>query len=569
LHTPFGREAFELAGMKKLTDEQQAILAAEGDLKINAVAGSGKTSTLVAYAEARQASRKTLYLAFNRTVKEEAQQRFAQAGMHDLRIETAHSLAYKDVVRSRSLQLTFGYKPYELAQQLGIKSKDPEIKYLLATHTQRYLQRYLNSGAKTHTEINYAGSLLDEKAKSFADRFAQDLLGYTTKALKMMEEGSLPCLHDYYLKLFQLKAPKLRYDYILFDEGQDASGVMLDVLMKQNARKIIVGDVHQQIYSWRQAVNSLQQLPFPSYTLSASFRFSEEIAAFARKILAWKQLLPMPTPTVAIRGVGPDNGHISARATLARSNLFLLDSAIQQLHAQPMERIWFEGNLSAYTFASDGTSIFDVLSLFAGKPDRVKDPLLKALGNFSKLEEYLEKAEDPELAMITEMVRKYGEELPGYISALKKLQVAADQREQADMIFSTVHRSKGLEYDEVYLTSDFISEDKILRAVSEHDAHKLARLNEEINLFYVALTRARFKLHVPLSLWPSGPINPLLPDPTQVLSARRRKAHLYPQSTKRQWEWGFGASTLQEPDDPFELEALEQSLRYEEDNLPP
>lgn len=555
--------------MKQLTHEQQAILAADGDLKINAVAGSGKTSTLVAYAKSRPAGSKLLYLAFNRTVREEALQRFAQEGVAGVRVETAHSLAYKDIVRSRKLELTFGYKPYELAQVLGIKSKDPEIKYLLATHTQRYLQYYLNSSAQAHTELNYAGSLLDPKARSFADRFAQDLLGYTTKALQLIESGGLPCLHDYYLKLYQLKRPKLRYDYVLFDEGQDASSVMLDVLLKQSAHKIIVGDVHQQIYSWRQAVNSLQQVPFPAYTLSNSFRFPEEIASLAKKVLQWKQLLPEASEPVNLTGLGPSKGHIRSRATLARSNLFLLDKAIQLLHDHHFERIWFEGNLGAYTFASDGTSIFDVLALFENKPDRVKDALLKALGSFEKLEEYLEKAEDPELATITEMVRKYGNELPGYISALKNMQVAVDQRERADMIFSTVHRSKGLEYDEVQLTTDFVSEDKIIRAVADNDKQKLARLNEEINLLYVAMTRARYNLRLPISLWPSGPVTPILSDAGNAMPTRRRRAGIYMRSDKNEWDWGKGKMQLEEAYDPYLIEDLERAMRFPEDNAPP
>ena len=36
-----------------------------------------------------------------------------------------------------------------------------------------------------------------------------------------------------------------------------------------------------------------------------------------------------------------------------------------------------------------------------------------------------------------------------------------NEREKAEIIFSTVHRCKGLEYDDVYLVNDFITEDKL------------------------------------------------------------------------------------------------------------
>ena len=51
----------------QLTQEQINIINSTGDIKINAVAGSGKTTTLVEYAKARRNS-KILYIAFNKTV---------------------------------------------------------------------------------------------------------------------------------------------------------------------------------------------------------------------------------------------------------------------------------------------------------------------------------------------------------------------------------------------------------------------------------------------------------------------------------------------------------------------
>lgn len=525
--------------MKALTPEQQHILEAQGDLKINAVAGSGKTTTLVALAGSLPPADKILYLAFNRTVRDEARQRFDAAGLERVRVETAHSLAYRAVMRQKKWQLTNTYKPYELAQLLQIKMRDPELRYLLATHTLKYLQLYLNSEETDHKAINYAGNLNDEKAKAFADRFAADLVGYTGRLLEQIESGQIPCLHDYYLKKYQLSKPKLPYDHVLFDEGQDASGVMLDVLLAQKARKVIVGDVHQQIYAWRQAVNSLQKVPFPTYQLSTSFRFGEEIAEVARKVLAWKQLLPEPGMLTDLRGCGGKDVVGGAKAILARSNLFLLDRAIQSLHAEEGGKWWFEGNLSAYTFAADGTSIFDVLALQQGRNEKVRDPLLKSLGSFSKLEEYLEKAEDPELAMITEMVRKYGDELPSFIQQLKSRQVEPELRSQAELIFSTVHRSKGLEYDSVELTEDFLTHEKLMRTLSEAETHKVARLNEEINLLYVAMTRAKKRLWLPASLWPQSAVMPVMPSNAD-LPFRRRRPQPYQRADKYAWEWGQG-----------------------------
>src|SRR5690349_5530116 len=81
-----------------LTAEQQAILASTGNIKINAVAGSGKTTTIIQYAASRPKGSKMLYLAFNKSVRMEAKKRFRELGLNNVQVETAHSLAFKHVV---------------------------------------------------------------------------------------------------------------------------------------------------------------------------------------------------------------------------------------------------------------------------------------------------------------------------------------------------------------------------------------------------------------------------------------------------------------------------------------
>lgn len=86
-----------------LTPEQRSIIQSTGNIKINAVAGSGKTTTVIEYAKARPKQSKILYLAFNKSVRIEASKRFADQGIEHVKVETAHSLAYKHIVPQKAI----------------------------------------------------------------------------------------------------------------------------------------------------------------------------------------------------------------------------------------------------------------------------------------------------------------------------------------------------------------------------------------------------------------------------------------------------------------------------------
>jgi F-box protein, helicase, 18 len=139
------------------------------------------------------------------------------------------------------------------------------------------------------------------------------------------------------------------------------------------------------------------------------------------------------------------------------------------------------------------------------KLHQIKDALIKSMGSIKDLEEYIEKTEDAQLSMMLEIVKKYGNDIYDIIKTIKNKHVENDAKEKAEVVFSTVHRCKGMEYDSVHLVKDFITEDKIKRQVAEleNDEKKINKLNEEINLLYVAITRTKNILHIPEELLPT------------------------------------------------------------------
>jgi superfamily I DNA/RNA helicase len=513
---------------KVLTEEQQKILLSHHDMTIVAVAGSGKTSTIIEYAATREPGASILYLAFNRSVKLEAAQRFAERGLQHVTVETAHSLAYRYTMHGRNQEIKAqGYTIQEIVAILGLTGAGKKhAEYILANHINRFIAYFCNSAAKKVQELNYLDTVTDEQAQQFVRSFYPEIEKGTRTLLAKMDRGEIPLIHDFYLKKFQLLAPVLPYRYILFDEGQDASAAMLDVFLQQKATKLIVGDSHQQIYGWRYAVNSLEKTAFKQYALSASFRFPQAIADLATAILDSKKMLDPSFSSVTITGKGNGKSSKGSKATIARSNLGLLVAAINYItDHRKVGKIYFEGNIHSYTYANDGASLYDVLNLHNGKKHLIRDTLIGSMKSVEELEDYVEATEDIQLGMMIDIVREYGHEIANILKKLKELHTGDADKASAAMTFSTVHRAKGMEYDTVYLTDDFLSAETIDRMLRSDQFNKqqVARdkLNEEINLLYVAITRARHHLHIPASLVPDH--HPVSPHITLIKSVEKEK----------------------------------------------
>lgn len=488
----------------ELTPEQYDIINSTGNIKINAVAGSGKTTTIIEYAKARPKTTKILYLAFNKSVKLEAQKKFADKGLDNVKVETAHSLAYKHIVFKHEYKVRpQGYKTNEIAELLNIQGNgEKHAEYIIANHINKFITYFCNSDKQKVQDLNYLDTISDNKAKAFVTTFYDYIEKQTRLLLSKMDKGEIEITHDFYLKKFQLSNPILYYDYILFDEGQDASSAMLDVFFKQKATKVIVGDTHQQIYGWRFAVNSLEKADFKTYNLSTSFRFSQDIANLGMEVLKWKKHINGEAK-FSIIGKGTTD-RVKSKAVIGRTNLGLLLKAIEYvMEKKKVKNIYFEGNISSYTYADEGASLYDVLNLYNNKRHLIKDKLIKEMKDLDELEDYVDKTEDVQLGMMIEIVREYGNKIPNIIKAIKEKHIDNDDKENAEMIFSTVHRCKGMEYDAIQLVNDFISEEKIEKLLEDKEKSIVPeKLNEEINLLYVAVTRTKKSIHIPETLMP-------------------------------------------------------------------
>ena len=182
------------------TAEQQPIIDYEGNhLVVKAFAGCGKTSTLVAYAE-NHSNLKMLYLAYNRAIRDEGAAKFPK----NVVCKTSHQLAWPEF-GSRYQHKLGNLRLTDIAQHLGTRNWSM-IKAVQAT-----LNAYLSSASDTVGVEHAQAGMSDEDFLAASENYLLEIVDGAQKLWEGMIDpaGKLSCVHDAYLKLFQLINPCL------------------------------------------------------------------------------------------------------------------------------------------------------------------------------------------------------------------------------------------------------------------------------------------------------------------------------------------------------------------------
>jgi AAA domain/UvrD-like helicase C-terminal domain len=461
----------------QLTAEQEEILAhaRKGqDLVLVARAGTGKTSTLEAIANDRPRT-KFLYLAYNKAIQLEAASRFPT----NAKCKTAHSLAWFPFGKNTDHRRNIRMSAQQTAKVLGLThlgairiDKDrvlsPQQLGKIALQT---VTRFCHSADAEITgyhvprlpgfEDDDAMAVLRREAVPAARRAWADINAST---------GSLRVTHDHYLKMFALSKPRLRYDVILFDEGQDANPAIASLVKDQaqyGTQVILVGDDCQAIYGWRGAVDALANFAGTRLFLSQSFRFGPAVAATANRFLDLLGADPK------VRGFSEILSRVEEvtdpDAVLCRTNSGAMVQVLRFL--EEGKRVAMVGGgreIKAFAEAA--------LDLKAGRP--TNHPELMAFITWGQVQEYVEQAADgSDLKVLVDLVDAYDPDV--LIDAVNRL---VDER-RADVVVCTAHKSKGLEWNAVLIHDDF-------REPKDGEVPA----DEELRLAYVTVTRAKKRL---------------------------------------------------------------------------
>lgn len=423
---------------------------------IQAFAGTGKTTTLYHYCK-NNSDKKILYLAFNKALEEEA--RNGKLGrLSNVKCYTFHSYT-REVLELSSEQIINDYSIMKL------KKIFPYLGYVHIEQLRNKLHQFFYSDSrKCCKEVS--------------------------KLWKLITTNEIKYTHDGYLKRFQLEKKKIPFDIILLDEAQDSSSCMLDILKNQShATKILIGDSFQQIYKFRGSLDPFQIYDGKKYNLSYTFRFGTEICEFTNMFLKDFQTLDANLETYSnydsfIKLKNDSSWKIldGSKCHLFSTNLSLFNFAFY--YARQGIKINIIGNDKK--LLKEAQIAEDLTFIDRREYHRIKHKHLKHFKTLQEVENfYISIAEHKWIHRIS-MYNEYGYELKEHYELLNDYLTTEDPM----INLSTIHKSKGLEFDHVKLADDFpflMLDNKII-------VRNTAKWKERYNLIYVAITRPRKSL---------------------------------------------------------------------------
>lgn len=501
------REIALTLGESMKTQEQLAFIQEINggeSIQLKAVAGSGKTTTLLWGLEASETpAEETLLLAFNKKIQEELARRAPKGTV----VLTLNGLGH------RAWKKHIGKNPFLDAKKVGTLVSDlckdptsrerdeylralwPDIKDLVnKAKGVGLLPKQFNSGkGLVHDSDSEWNRLADMHNINISD----DILRLARKALIQSTTLALGGQIDFDDQLYMpacFRSNLDKYKLVLVDEAQDLSEIQHFLIARTVAnggRLIAVGDPHQAIYGFRGALSDSMEALGNRFTakelsLTYTFRCSKEATKLAQKYVP-----QLKAADGNLQGSVENLGTEWSPKDIAPGSVILCRN-IAPLVKLGMHCI--KTGVSAYVAGRDiGAplikackqinplmNIHDAIILWS------KEEQAKAKGNL-ETKSRINDTTDALLAVMEISNAKSSRDLEDTLRLLFS-------KTEGSIVLSTIHRAKGLEWNSVYILDFWRMPQKwILRAIKESpDAAWM--LQQEHNLAYIAITRTKDKL---------------------------------------------------------------------------
>jgi DNA helicase-2/ATP-dependent DNA helicase PcrA len=456
----------------------------EGNAVINAVAGSGKTTTIIEALNLIPKDKKVIFVAFNKSIVNELSQKVPP----HVEVKTMHSFGFSMVRANMGNVQVQNDKVMEIIKQLYPAWNIPD------EISEGYMQRVrtivdmakLNMASNMHELYDIVEHHGVEILNSEVEK-AWMVYGVALNFKKMIDMTDmifLPAYHQFKCK---------QYDWVLVDECQDLNRCQQEILklmVKPNGgRFIAVGDPRQAIYGFAgadaESFKSLTQIENTiTLPLSVNYRCGKAIIEKAKNIVP-----QLETHDNAIEGEFIERGSWKD----VEDGDYVLCRNVKPLVKLCME--FLISGKKAFVRGKDiGKSM--IVLLERTKATTFEDAKVKMKEELERMvKKSIARGKKPEDAYNSSMYKSASDKIEAIEILAGDLVLVSDIVKKIDTLFSdansgiilsTIHKSKGLEADNVFILNHDLLPSKW--------AKKPWEIEQEDNLIYVAYTRAKRKL---------------------------------------------------------------------------
>ena len=473
-----------------------AIENSRNNLAINAVAGSGKTTTIVEACKRLHLSEKDVkFLAFNKSIADELS--YKLRGLAD--VGTLHKFGFAVLRRifkgikvdERKWNVYLKENVYTLSDEVTVDTQMSDVYTFIANTLKIFNLCRIN--LVQHGDMGTISNIAD----SYGIETYFDEVSVANKLLAnayTMPSDMVIDFTDMIVLPLSYRNRIWHYKYVFVDECQDLSTAQRELMLEaaKGGRFVAVGDRNQAINGFCgadcESFDKIANLPnTKELPLSVNYRCGSDIVALAKQIV----------PQIEAHD-GAIEGEIKQTNKLTRS-LFTPNTMVVCRCSAPLVGMCCKLLQNGITAVVKGKDIAQSLKslIDAAKTNRI-DSLMNYL---AKQQEKVLKSVMRERAM----TQKEAEESPRYVTICDKCKcienllccvksvaelktfidsLFTEENVKNAVTFSTVHKSKGLEADKVVVLLPH-------KLPLVWKGQKAWQYQQERNLQYVAYTRAK------------------------------------------------------------------------------
>lgn len=472
-----------------------------GNSVINALAGSGKTSTIVNAVKLIPSTCNALFIAFNKEIVKELEKKLA--GVKNVQVKTLHSLGLLMIRRNLGTNIEIDEYKYRTfikknIKQLSSADFDKMTTKLIQQYTDNVIQlcdlgRYnLAQCEKDLLQVSARHDIpiIDDECNAVLNvmKWGRE----NTTSIDFTDMVWLP----YELTLNPIG---LQYDYIFIDECQDLNAAQRELFLRcfrRGTRFIAVGDKKQAIYSFAgadaESFAKLQNLPnTTTLPLPISYRCPKKVVNLVNQFVDTMECREGAPDGEIVHNVSIKDIH-DGDMVLCRTKMPLIKLYMRYLRM----------GVKSYVRGQDIG--LNLLRMVDKTEQIVLNVSLQKDGVFARLYDDLfeernrlmiKRGMDLEDATLSNQIMNKYDSIKALEILAEGLTSARDLHDRIENVFaesadgvclSTIHKAKGLEANNVYILCKTLMPSRLATQDWEKE--------QEQNLMYVAYTRAKYKL---------------------------------------------------------------------------